>query len=59
MNLAPIVLEHGERYGQLTVLRKRGKRYSVGCVCGFRFLVSRNKLMRGHVKACRQCSKPS
>ena len=59
MNLAPINLEHGERYGKLTVLRKRGRRYSVGCVCGWRFKVSARKLMTGQVKACLKCRNAS
>lgn len=57
MNLAPVTLEHGERYGKLTVLRKRDNRYSVGCECGFRFLVRKNLLMKGAVKACPRCTK--
>ncbi len=56
MNLAPITLEHGERYGKLIVLRQRDNRYSVGCECGFRFLVTARKLMSGEVKACGRCS---
>ena len=56
MNLAPVTLEHGEKYGKLTVLRKRDNRYSVGCECGARMLVSARKLMRGTVKACLRCS---
>lgn len=59
MELRPIVLEHGERYGKLTVLRKRGRRYSVGCECGFRFLISAKKLMSGKVTACTKCTKAS
>jgi hypothetical protein len=39
VNLPPTTLEHGERYGSLTVLRKitskkRGPRYQCGCDCG-------------------------
>ena len=62
MNPAPVKLDHGERYGKLTVLAKvknyRGKTlYRCGCVCGFSstFLTAR-KLMSGKVKACRKCS---
>lgn len=53
--LPSVTLEHGERYGMLTVLRKRGHRYSVGCECGWRFKVSARKLMKGEVKACLKC----
>ena len=42
MNLAPIVLEHGERYGKLTGLGKV-KKYDG------------RKLMSGEVKSCRKC----
>lgn len=56
MNLAPVTLEHGDVYGKLKVLRKRGKRYSVGCVCGFRFLVSKRKLETREVRACGKCA---
>lgn len=47
MNLTP-TLEHGEKYGSLTVLRKVKKdhRWKVGCTCGARFEVSARKLMR-------------
>lgn len=61
MNLAPATLEHGERYGKLTVLRKitsekRGPRYVCGCACGFKNLIaSANQLMRGRVTACLKC----
>lgn len=55
--LSPVRLEHGERYGKLTVLRKRGRRYRCGCECGFRQLVSAKALMSGRVKACDRCTK--
>lgn len=61
MNLAPVTLEHGERFGKLTVLRKinskkRGPRYVCGCACGFSgFIATANQLMRGRVKACLKC----
>lgn len=57
MNLAPVTLEHGDTFGKLTVLRKRDNRYSAGCECGRRILVTATKLMRGHVKACPRCTK--
>ncbi len=39
MNLAPITLTHGERYGRLTVLKQMESgshkgRYRCGCECG-------------------------
>lgn len=61
MILAPVTIEHGERFGKLTVLRKlksekRGPRYVCGCACGFKNLIaSANQLMRGRVKACLKC----
>lgn len=61
MNLAPIALEHGERFGKLTVLEKltsknRGPRYRCGCVCGCQKVVTTaRKLMRGEVKSCLKC----
>ena len=64
MNLAPIELQHGERYGKLTVLRKvktsRGWQYRVGCVCGFTGTILRaSQLMKGKVTACLKCSSAS
>lgn len=61
MDLPSITLEHGERYGKLTVLYKcssdkRGPKYRVGCACGHRLKVSAKKLMRGEVKECRRCA---
>jgi len=62
MNLAPVNLEYGERFGKLTVLRKikskkRGPRYACGCTCGFQnVIVTANQLMRGRVKACLKCA---
>lgn len=53
-----MMLEHGERYGSLTVLRKlpSGK-YRCGCVCGFSDVkVRANALMRGRVKSCKRCA---
>lgn len=55
-------LEHGERYGRLTVLeRVESKRagvnkYLCGCECGKRVTVRRSKLMKGRVKDCGECS---
>ena len=53
-----MILEHGERYGKLTVLRKTPSgKYLVGCACGFSGIkVSAKKLMRGEVKSCRSCA---
>ena len=56
MNLPPVTLDHGERYGKLIVLRKRDNRYSVGCTCGRRILVTARKLMKGETKSCGKCS---
>ncbi len=61
MNLAPVTLSHGERFGSLTVLKQiktaRGQRYLCGCECGFSgVIVSAGKLMKGTVKACLKCS---
>jgi hypothetical protein len=61
MNLAPIQLEHGERYGHLTVLEKvkgeyQGWKYRCGCECGnSAFFVRAGALMSGRVKACNRC----
>lgn len=56
-----IVLEHGERYGKLRVLKqvrtKRGIRYRVGCGCGYSGMLLRAaQLMKGRVTACLRCS---
>jgi hypothetical protein len=57
----PIELQHGERYGQLTVLKKvkskRGWRYRCGCACGFGFVIANaTQLMKGRVTACLKCT---
>ena len=54
-------LEHGERYGTLTVLgsikTKHGTKYRVGCTCGFsKQLVRENRFNRGQEK-CARCKK--
>lgn len=61
MNLAPVTLEHGERFGKLTVREriktKRGTRYICGCVCGYPNVIARaGQLMKGRVTACLKCS---
>ena len=61
MNLAPVELQHGERYGKLTVLAKvktrRGWRYRVGCDCGYSGMLLRaRQLMKGRITACTKCS---
>ena len=61
MNLAPIELEHGERFANLTVLEKivsdkRGPKYRCGCACGKRVYAKARQLMRGEVTACVRCS---
>jgi hypothetical protein len=60
MILRPVELEHGERYGKLTVLgkvkTKNGTRWRCGCECGFSgVLVRTNELMKGRVKSCLKC----
>lgn len=63
VNLAPVELEHGERYGKLTVLRKvmapagkkRGPKWMCGCDCGNTRAVKTRQLMRGEVTACVRC----
>ena len=60
MELKPVTLEHGEKFGRLTVIEpiktKRGIRYRVGCLCGYSgLLVKANHLMKGRVKACLKC----
>lgn len=55
-----VTLEHGERYGKLTVLGRvdtdKGPKYRVGCQCGYSgMLVRKNALMRGRVKSCVKC----
>ena len=51
-------LDHGERYGKLTVLRKTPSgKYICVCICGTpRTKASAKQLMRGEVKECRRCS---
>lgn len=61
MNLEPVELQHGERYGRLTVLEKvrtnLGWRYRVGCVCGYSGMLLRaGQLMKGSVTACLFCA---
>lgn len=55
----PVVLEHGERFGQLCVLRKEGAKYRVGCSCGNSKELYRAKALRWRegVRACRKCRK--
>ena len=61
MKLATTTLDHGERYGELTVLEqvitKKGRvRYRVGCECGYSgMLVRASHLMKGKVKSCLKC----
>lgn len=55
---APVILEHGERYGKLTVLEKRPNgKYRCGCTCGFSMVKARAKaLTSGRVTSCRRCA---
>ena len=55
-----MTLEHGERFGQLTVLDKvktsHGWRYRVGCTCGYSMgLESAKRLISGRITSCRKC----
>lgn len=59
-----MILEHGERYGKLTVLTKiktaRGTKYRCGCVCGYSGVLLRAaQLMKGSVTACLKCTSTS
>jgi hypothetical protein len=61
MELKPVELEHGEKYGKLTVLgkvkTKNGVRWRCGCVCGYSgMLVRTNDLLKGRVTSCLKCS---
>ncbi len=61
---APVVLRHGERFGQLSIISKiirrkapgktqRGPKYLCRCDCGStRFTYKAGQLMRGEVKHC-------
>lgn len=55
-------IEHGERYGKLTVLESLkkydgGTRYRVGCVCGHSgMVVTAGALTSGRLVACRRCA---
>lgn len=61
VNHKPIQLEHGERYGKLTVLekvisRKRGPKYKCGCACGFQpIYLKARQIMKGEIKSCHRC----
>ena len=63
MNLGPVTLEHGERYGQLTVLSvlldcRRGVRYRCGCTCGnSKFYAKASRLLDGSVTRCARCKR--
>jgi hypothetical protein len=66
MELKPVELEHGERYGKLTVLRKHSTKrkgsilWRCGCVCGYSgVLVRTNDLLKGRVTSCLKCSQHS
>lgn len=63
MILAPTDLQHGERYGRLTVIRKaankagRGPKYVCGCACGYApVFVKASHLTSGRVTACVKCA---
>ena len=56
-----LLFAHGERYGNLTVLRrceskrKRGPRYECGCACGKIVRVKGSKLRKMEVTSCLSC----
>ena len=55
--MTPVTLEHGERYGKLTVLGKEPSgKYRCGCSCGWIIKARAKKLMRGWVKSCKRCA---
>jgi ribosome-associated translation inhibitor RaiA len=61
MELKPVEMSHGEKFGQLTVLgkvkTKNGVRWRCGCRCGFSgVLVRTNDLLKGRVTSCLKCS---
>lgn len=53
----PADLEHGDRFGKLTVLARvqtsHGPKYRVGCECGMRLLMKETALKKR--KACVRC----
>lgn len=63
MNLAPVVLEHGTQFGNLTVLehlrkskrdRRRPAKYRCGCKCGHIGVYKGSKLRQGKTR-CDRC----
>lgn len=59
--IATTALEHGSRFGDLTVLRpchtKNGLKYRVGCACGLQMLLRPGQLTGGRYTACGRCKK--
>lgn len=59
--MSQVVLAHGERYGDLTVLKpykRKGRtdHYRVGCKCGWtKDHYGPRKLLRGLVTKCSRC----
>ena len=53
-------LEHGEKYGSLTVIEAvKGKRYRVGCgKCGYSWLLVTARQFDQGKAWCRKCSRP-
>ena len=54
MNLSrPATLEHGDRFGSLTVIAKAGRKWKCGCACGNSYFYAKaNELLRGKVREC-------
>ena len=66
MELKPVKMESGERYGKLTVLwalpkkRHGGTIYRCSCDCGYgNVKVRAAQLMKGKVKSCVKCANAS
>lgn len=63
MNLAPVELANGQRFGKLTVVRmansrkKRGPKYICGCACGaYPVFVKASRLKSGSATECPKCA---
>lgn len=56
-----VTLEHGQQFGQLTVLKRletnRGIRYRCGCTCGYaRVRANATQLIQGRITSCDKCA---
>jgi hypothetical protein len=62
--LPTLTIDHGERFGKLTVLekirsKKRSPKYRCGCVCGYsKVEATAQQLMRGRKTSCLKCALP-